>query len=311
MRMQSSACTWSRPARRERLWACALIALVWLLRGAPVRADAVAQPTAPTTDQCIALHVEGQALRVAGSFADAASTLRACLHPACSPLLRADCAALLETIQNETPTVVLAARAKDVDLVDVSVREAGRSIAEHLDGRPVPIDPGPHELAFSAPGMPPVTRSIVVRAGEKNRLVSVVLGAEPGGPAVSVSPPALQSAVPSPGSDAPPARPGFLARITPWDYVLLGASVGLAGAAIGTAVSAGKDAHLAERECKPNCSDGRTHAIQRKAAIADGLFVLSAATLIYVTIRVALRKPRDVSARVLIGPAFVGGRVSF
>jgi hypothetical protein len=291
-------------------WPRLLALFVALVATATARADDALSGQAPSADQCISFHVDGQALRVAGSFATAASKLRQCLHLACSPVLRAECATLLDAVESEMPTVVLGASLRSVDLTEVSVRDGGRLIAQELDGRPIALDAGPHELLFEAPNLAPVTQAIVVRAGEKNRLVSVVFE-----PAPSVEQPAA-ALVPAPASVSPQplatgasARQdsGFFARVRPWDYALFGVSLGLAGAGLAVGLSARDDAD----ECRPLCANERTQTIRRNGIIADTLFGLSAATMVYLSIRIATHEPRRAASQVLLGPGSLGGRWSF
>ena len=92
-----------------------LAAWLFVLHVTHASADAPAEPSA---DQCIAFHVEGQAERVAGHFTAAAELFKACLQPACSPVLRADCATQLASVEDATPSLVLAATADGPDLMD-------------------------------------------------------------------------------------------------------------------------------------------------------------------------------------------------
>ncbi len=312
----------SRGPLRSKLWL-----LVWVIGLMPTlsaRADDSAPSSPPTASQCIALHVEGQSLRNAGSLLAAAAQLKQCLHPSCSPLLREDCAELLEAVERETPSVVFAAKDGDIDLVDVSVREGERWILHRLDGRSIPLDPGPHELWFEARGMPPIALTLVIRAGERSRLVSVSFrpasAIEPPEPARAAAPsggphseridlPSVRS-VSSPAPRESEPAPRFFQRLTLGDYALLGTSVGLLGAGIGVGVSARRDEQAAEA-CEPLCSDQRVRAIRRKGIVADSLLGLSLGTFAFVVVRVALRKPSQPSAQLLLGPTFVGSRMAF
>jgi hypothetical protein len=278
-----------------------LWALVSLGEPTSVRAD----EAEPSADQCIAFHVNAQAMRVEGKFSLAGSLLKQCLHPACSSLLRNDCAELLAEVEAETPTVVLAARASGVDLLDVRVSEASVLLHSTLDGRPIALDAGHHELLFEAQGMVPRTQAIVVRAGEKNRLVSVEL--EPLAPPK----PLLSVAAPEPRKDTVPAPKPFLARISRWEWAWFGTSVAAGAASLGVGLAARLDFERAKDECFHHCSHARLSSIRQKAIVSDSLLALSAVGLLYVTLHVTLRERHARSTALLLGPGSAAARLSF
>jgi hypothetical protein len=293
-------------------WTTARLGLLLiLLLPSAARADQVESASAPSTEQCIEHHVAGQALRVDGLFSRAAERLRQCLHDACSPVLRADCASVLDAVERETPTLVLALDVAGTDVVDASMYVDGKLVASRLDGRPIPFDAGPHELRFEVAGFSPATRSVVVRAGEKNRLVTVVLER----PATALTEPShvhvptVQAAVPR---DMEARRGLWLRdRIRRADVIAFGSSVALLSAGAGVGLSALRDTRRAEDECGSACPRARSAPIERKALAADILLLSSAATFLYVAVRVAVRRPTAASARVLVGPSCVGAHVSF
>ncbi len=63
----------------------------------------------------------------------------------------------------------------------------GRPLTTKIDGTALRVDPGPHAFSFQVAGQPPVTRSLVVKEGEKQRIESVVIGPPPTGPALDTS----------------------------------------------------------------------------------------------------------------------------
>src|SRR5207237_6419559 len=68
-----------------------------------------------------------------------------------------------------------------------------RPIRDRLDGTAIEVDPGEHLIHFETDGKPPVDKTVVVREGEKNRVIDVVLGTPPpptplSAPAAAVSP---------------------------------------------------------------------------------------------------------------------------
>ncbi len=257
-------------------------------------------PLEEAADVCIARHRQAQVERSRGRLLAAHEQLRSCLLPQCSPVLREACATLLADVDRETPSVVLAADSKNVDLLNVTVDDAGTRIADRLDGVPIRLDPGEHRLEFRAAGMVPVMKTVVLRAGDQNRRIAVHL--EPVVPANSA-----HSAVPLPGAlNATTAKPRHL-----WDYTLIGAGSALGVAAIWIGVSAANDYQDAEDNCAPLCGEERAGAIRTKAVVADGLLLLSLATLSYGTFRLLSTDESPRSTSVSLGPGSISARGRF
>jgi hypothetical protein len=114
----------------------------------------------------------------------------------------------------------LSFRARDAngnDVADVAVLVDGAARLDALDGRPMTINPGAHKITFRR-GDLEVEQALVVRSGEKNRLVDVQLGKKEVQVILAPPPPPPPVIVP------PPAHPFRF----PWTSgVLLG--LGVAG----------------------------------------------------------------------------------
>ncbi len=243
---------------------------------------------APDVDRCIGFHADAQVARQDGHLRRARGLLRRCLHPACSALLRSACAELLDAVESDIPSIILSAEANGADLSQVSVRDDDDGVlVSRLDGRPLELDPGEHGLRFETPGYEPATRKLVLRVGEKQRVVHVTFNAAP-------------VVVPAPPTESPSSPP----LLDGTDYILLGASLaaGAVGAAIGLAVAA--DFSDAKRECAPDCEEARLDSIRRRSLVADSLFAVSAATLTVTLVRVVLRanSRRSAELAVEVGP---------
>jgi hypothetical protein len=140
----------------------------------PARSASADPP--PTKEQCIDANTRGQDLRRAGKLSAAREQLRTCAVPACPALLRDDCTRRLDEIDKVQPTVVFMvkdAAGKDVSAVKVTMD--GRPLADVLDGTELPVDPGRHVFTFAAAGQAPVTATLVLAAGEKDRQEHVSL----------------------------------------------------------------------------------------------------------------------------------------
>lgn len=256
----------------------------------------------PSVESCIAHHKEGQVLRRQGQLLAAAKQLQSCLHPGCSSLLRQACGLLLEEVEAETPSIVLAAQSEGKDLAHVSVYEANALMTQKLTGQAIALDPGLHRLRFEAEGRVPTTHAIVLRVGEKNRPLRIALSpaaSTQGGPA---GPP-----LPSPSREV--SSPSLSVV---WDYVpfAVGVTAALSGAAV--ALSASSDFEAAKASCAPLCSDESQSGIRTKSWIADGLFVLSGVAFAYGTFRIlTLDADDDTSIAIVVAPAHVGAEGHF
>jgi hypothetical protein len=312
---------------RFRATVAALFLSATFLGTGPIAAQESSTKDSPSEDEqarCVNDHREGQTLHRAGRLKASKERFQRCLDLQCSPVLRMDCAARLDEVEAEVPTIVLAARSSRGDLVEVSVFQSGLLLTSRLDGRPIALDPGPQALRFEAAGHEPLEERLLMRSGERNRLVLVTMkerlpsGSPSNGPALTSSP-GLTSPTPggtaSEGSaaapprsvPAPPAQP--LASFSTSDYFVFGTGLGLAaaGAVLGLVVV--RERAAATEQCSPFCSEDHVDGIRRRGWIADGLLVLSAGTLLYGTIRWASRDAPSVA--LLIQPTSIASEVRF
>jgi hypothetical protein len=126
---------------------------------------------------CVAAADQGQLLRDGGKYEDALVQFTSCAEDRCPTIVREQCGVWLGQVMDAMPTVVFAATdAAGNDLIQMRVIADGRPVAEVLDGRPVRLDPGPHEIRFEAPGRGSSVIDVVLRAGDKNRVVTALVG---------------------------------------------------------------------------------------------------------------------------------------
>src|SRR5204863_1856230 len=93
---------------------------------------------------------------------------------ACPAFVQSDCAQWLTEVQRELPTIVVVAKDKSgEDTVAVSVFLDDQALLTQLDGKAVAIDPGVHKLRFELEGAEPIAQQIVIRQGQKDRVVPV------------------------------------------------------------------------------------------------------------------------------------------
>jgi hypothetical protein len=202
-----------------------------------------------------------QKLRDNGHLVEARALFVSCAADVCPGLVRRDCIQWLAQVDERLPTVVIAARGKDgKDLAGARVILDGKPVPPERLGRSFQLDPGPHTLQASHPGLPSRDESIVLAEREKGRSVVLVLET----PTSSVT-----------TADARPPR-----SIPVLSWVLGGVAV-VGGAGFGVFWYQGMDEVSTLRSsCAPNCTadqidDARTPLTI--ARISGGIAIAAAA----------------------------------
>jgi hypothetical protein len=135
-----------------------------------------AQAGEPTKQECVSANETAQDLRRVAQLRQARAELARCVSASCPGPVREDCAQQLVEVDSAMPTLVLVAKDKaGNDLSAVLVTMDGLPFADSLDGTAIQVDPGEHRFVFEGEGLPPAEKVVVVREGDKNRHVSVVL----------------------------------------------------------------------------------------------------------------------------------------
>ena len=236
-----------------------------------------ARAAAPSGKQvCVDAYERAQDLRRTGKLIDAREALITCSQSTCPSAATVDCARWLGEVEQSLPSVVVSARdAGGREVSDLRVLVDGAPLPAAPNGRATPIDPGAHTFRYESSQGPSTEERITIREGEKNRAVSVILGAAPG-PAAPTSPS-------SPSSSSSSARP-----IPALAWVLGG--VGVAGFALlaGFGASSLGDESALRETCAPRCAEDDVHAIRVKHTIADiglgvGVASLGVATWLVLT----------------------------
>ncbi len=124
--------------------------------------------------KCAESAERAQSLWKHGKLLDAHAALRECLKPTCPRVVRDDCTTWEPQLDAAMPTVVVAAKngAGD-DLTDVVITIDGKKLEGTTTGLASEVDPGSHVFRFVREGAAPLERTVVVREGEKRRLVEV------------------------------------------------------------------------------------------------------------------------------------------
>jgi hypothetical protein len=245
-------------SKRRHLQTLRLLALMPVLLPRLVFAQPFASPNASLSKaDCAQAFEEAQRLRNASRYLDASREVLQCADSSCGAVLSEECGKIYSELQDVTPSIVFAAR----DAAGGEVASAGAEIDDDavpraLDGKPVLIDPGKHTFRFHADGFAPQSQSLVIRAGEKLRPITVVL--HPVSILASAPPPSVPTSVAPSPRDAPRAS-------VPWGVYVLGgvAAVGFGGF-VGLRWSGSRDFDELARTCKPDCSSSAVDAVRQK-----------------------------------------------
>jgi hypothetical protein len=142
-----------------------IIALSW---PATAFADAKAE--------CIAAADQAQQARDDGRYRAAREGFISCARAVCPKVVAASCTKWSRELEDGMPSLVLGAKdPRGADITDARVTFDGSPLASALDGKPVEVDPGSHKLRFEREGSESVQQTIVIKAGEKLRPISVTL----------------------------------------------------------------------------------------------------------------------------------------
>lgn len=232
-------------------------------------APAAADDAHPDKATCVAKLDEAQSLSSEKRLKDARSSLVVCSSEACPDVVREDCARTLVELESSMPTAVFAATLDGADVDDVKISIDGEPVSERLDGKAVAIDPGAHTARFLRAGRAAVEVRFLAREGEKNRLVSAVLG--------------------TPRAPAPEKAPLHLEgqkRSWTLPLVLAGTGALAIGGGIGLRLSADAKADDLRSSCAPTCDAAARdqlsdRIVMSNVSLAIGIGALAAATIVW------------------------------
>jgi len=130
---------------------------------------------AADTKACVASHASAQRETKAGRLKEAAQLYTSCgSDSACPEQLRSECATLLEQVNHLVPSVIFSAiDGKGADVSNVKVYADDTLLTDGLDGRAIELDPGKYHLRFVLPDNSVLSSDVLIREGEKNRLIEL------------------------------------------------------------------------------------------------------------------------------------------
>ena len=222
---------------------------------------------------CIAASEDAQQLRIDGKLLEARARLLDCARPECPAIVRQDCAQWMTDVVAALPTVVLGARdAQGRDVLAVKASMDGAPVSERLDGRPMPVDPGAHVFRFepTMPGGASADVQVLVRAGEKNREITVTLGA-PAAAAAPVGPP-------------PPAAGSSSGGVPALTWIFGGVALAALGTALALDVAQALDYDHLSATCGGHCAPSQVDHVGTErwiAGVSAGVGALSLAAAAY------------------------------
>jgi hypothetical protein len=219
--------------------------------------------------ECLARHEYAQVARRQRRLLDARGELLLCSRASCPGPIRGDCIDWLGEVGRSLPSVVVTARARGADVVNVRVFLDGRLVSEKLSGAALDLDPGEHRFRFESPPWPPVERTILVSEGIKDRPIDVELA-----PPDPVAPPPAQ----------PKPKPPF--QLRKYDYVLGAIAVAGLGAFayFGGSALYERNRLLGEGGCAPFCKPHEVDVVDSRLIAADvalGVAVVAALVDLY------------------------------
>jgi hypothetical protein len=233
---------------------------------------------------CAASHASGQREVKAGRLRLASELFTTCgSDESCPEQIRAECTEFLESVRQTIPTVILSV-VDDAgnDVSNVRVYSTDELLTEQLDGRALELDPGKHRLRFVLPWGDVLSSDVLIREGEKNRLVEVRLEKKGAAPAADNAETTTRAPAPSEPAET---------RSTPVGaYVATGVAVVGFGTFAGFAIAGNSQKNKLEG-CAPGCGDAernRYDDMKRSFMIADiglGVGAVSAvvATVLFIT----------------------------
>ena len=258
-----------------------LVALSLVLFASPaVRADEAKQA-------CVTAHADAQGLRTESKLREAREKLLVCARPECPAAVRSDCAKWLGEVQEEIPSIMVAATdANGGDVADVRVVVDGAVVAKELTGQPILLNPGSRTLRFERDGASPIERKLVLRVVERNRRVEVQFSPKlaGGGATGPVENGGDTPAGPAPDADAG-ADKSSGGGIPAATFILGGVGVlGLAGFTFFALDGNKKEDDL--KKCKPSCPSDDVQSLRTSYLLGDvslgvGVLALAGAAYFY------------------------------
>ncbi|MEZ4224292.1 MAG: hypothetical protein R3B13_25305 [Polyangiaceae bacterium] len=227
-------------------------------------------PTAAHADakkECAAAYVEAQTLKRDNSLKAAREQLIICARDSCMSAVKKDCLTWLDEVNAALPSIVVVAKdSAGKETLNVKVTADEQVVAEQLDTKGIELDPGTHKVKFELEGEDPVEREVILRAGQKNKVIEVQFG----NPDTAAPPPPVED--PAAGQDDVSFDTDKMKKksVPTVSYVLAGVgAVALAGTAFFWLGAEGEKSDLESSGCSPNCAQDDVDSIKQKRLFGD------------------------------------------
>ena len=222
---------------------------------------ATVEPAQAGPKECISAADEGQKLRDDGKLTAARDKFIMCAAKACPGAVAKQCSQWLIDAEHDTPTVTFRAiDEQGKETLAVRVLIDGVAVAQSIDARALSVDPGEHTVRFELASGQGVEDKVLVRPGEKNKMLE--LSFQPKAP-----PPAAKSVAP-----VTPVTPvedggGFHVPVLGW----VGLGIGVAGGIMTAvfAISANHAESDLRSKCAPICDPSEKSSIDTKIVLAN------------------------------------------
>lgn len=254
---------------------------------------ALCAPRAARADaaSCSKAHESGQQATRDGQLRKASELYTMCASDdSCPEVIRNDCIALRDETNQALPTVTFLVTDGSREISNVRVFADDQLLADGLDGRALALDPGRHRLKLLLPRGRVLSSEILLREGEKNRVITVQAGSHP--PAADGEPSSSERDRIPPKREVPAAL---------W----VASGIGLSAIGVGTAFALlGRSQEQQVVDCSPSCAPALRSNLENArrdylvANIAFGVAGASAATALalYLTLPSATKPPPVVSS---------------
>jgi hypothetical protein len=286
-------------ARAVRFATTSAVALALIAIAAPARADERAA--------CVTASEKAQQLRNAGKLSEARDQLVICGRAECPKLVQQDCTQWMSELLSMLPSVVPGAKdRRGRDIIDVKVVVDGKVVTETLDGKPIPVDPGVHVFKFETKGAPAIDEKIVVRQGEKNRIVTVTfaIGEDPNEQQKKPGPIDVDHDSDRRDKDRGGSSPPIAA------FVVGGLGLVALGTALYINLDANADARKLRDECAPRCNPDDVDDVEQRRIIAGVTAAAGGALLIAGVVLFFVHNSGDSRGARARGPSFAVAPIS-
>ncbi len=248
---------------------------------------------------CSSAYEKAQTLRRGGKLRASRVELLACSQATCPAVISSDCVQWLKEVDSSLSSVVFSVRDHaGADVVEADITQDGEPLTSKLDGTAVAVDPGSHLFRVQPKSGEPIETRIIIREGEKLRIIPITLPAAVAAAPKDAPPPKVDAAK----SDRPSLVPVA---------ILGGTAVVALGVSLVVGLGAKSDADNLKSTCAPHCASTDVDAVRSKVIISDiafGVGIVAAGVATYLLVTRPASKERSAATSLHVGPA-PGGAV--